>query len=621
MDMIKLELNNVYVKVIGLTKEQELGLWAELAFKVEIFGQQEIRYRHLYNRKTKKTYAGLMTDVIRFLKECNLSYQVIDKRIKPKSDADYELVKEIDGVPLQIRPYQKDIIDRCQERETIQAATGAGKTFIMAGLIAKYKVTPICVFADKISLCTQLRSEFEKFLGRKIGFIGDGIYEPSDITVMSIQSADEELCKNAKMILIDECLPANTLVRMSDGTVEKIGDLVKNHIKANVITYNTVTHTLEDCKIIAHSEKHIGERKLYAIKIRTKDRDFNLTCTHNHKIWIEDSQQYLRAELLKKGQHVVLYDNLDIITGEVLSATCIFSKLEYVYDITVEKNHNFFANDVLVSNCHHVAADTCLKVACKCTEAYYRIGVSATPWRDSHDDMLIEAVLNKRKPENNVTASKLIQLGYLVKPTIYFVPVKGKIPGKNYQQLYDKAIVDNMYRNKIICKIAYQLYKRNRTILLLIKYVRHGEFLLEKLRHILGDNKTTISYTNRNGNIITEEVSNIEFLSGSDDTARRLAVLEAVKQNVCKIIIASTIFDEGMDLPQLDTLILAGGGKSSTRAYQRIGRVLRTYPGKTKAFIFDFDDETPIFKRHARVRRKLYEEEEEWDIKTFNVSV
>ena len=858
----KLELDNVYVTITGLTKDQEYTLWSKLAFKVEVFGQ-EPRYRHLYSKRTKKTYAGLTNNVIEILNDYHIPYKLVDLRQKPESNENYSLVKEIDGKEVALRPYQQEIVDNCSERETIQAATGAGKampldtpiltmdgfvplsnihvgsividglgkptkvigefpqgkkeewlitfsdgstarccedhlwkykrkdennytvdslknmldenktlsipncplvefkknnlsippyelgkylaeysgdvripeeyllaaekyrfellqgivdgnktdnkndkfclytpckqfaedikfllmslghrakvtlicnvlysvetftdtldivsiertgnttemkciavdsddhtficndfivthnTIIMAGLIAKYKVSPVCVFAAQISLCNQLKSEFEKFLGEEIGFIGDGIYDPKDITVMSLQSADEDLCAQAKMILIDECLPANAKVMMSDGTEERIGDIVKNRIKASVVTYNTTTQSLEDCKIINFMERPIGERSIYTLTIKTADKTLNLMCTNNHKIWVEEEQNYIRAENLKKDMHVVCYSNLDTVNGKIVAAAKTFSKIEYVYDITVEKNHNFFANNVLVSNCHHVPSDTCVVTASKCVNAYYRIGVSATPWRDDNSDMLIEAVLNKRKPENNITASKLIRLGYLVKPTIYFVPVKGVFASAGrgagaYQQLYDKVIVDNNYRNKIICKIAYQLYKRNKNILLLVKYVRHGEFLLEKLNHLIGETKTTIKYKDKNGLENEDEVSNIEFLSGACSTSRRLAILEGIKQGACRLVISTSVFDEGIDAPQLDTLILAGGGKSSTRAYQRIGRVLRVCPGKTKAFVFDFDDETPMFRKQARIRRNLYEMEEEWDIKTFNVNV
>ena len=75
---------------------------------------------------------------------------------------------------------------------------------------------------------------------------------------------------------------------------------------------------------------------------------------------------------------------------------------------------------------------------------------------------------------------------------------------------------------------------------------------------------------------------------------------------------------EGLDLPILDILILGGGGKSSTRAFQRIGRVLRLHKNKKRAIVFDFEDGTPMLNRHAKVRKKLYETEPAWDIKYLN---
>jgi hypothetical protein len=76
----------------------------------------------------------------------------------------------------------------------------------------------------------------------------------------------------------------------------------------------------------------------------------------------------------------------------------------YVYDIGVEDNHNFFASNVLVHNCHHLPAFTMNEIARNCANAYYRIGVSATPWRDAGDDLLIEAILRKRRPEFAINA-------------------------------------------------------------------------------------------------------------------------------------------------------------------------------------------------------------------------
>ena len=75
---------------------------------------------------------------------------------------------------------------------------------------------------------------------------------------------------------------------------------------------------------------------------------------------------------------------------------------------------------------------------------------------------------------------------------------------------------------------------------------------------------------------------------------------------------------EGLDLPILDCLILAGGGKSSTRAFQRVGRVLRLHKNKKRAIVFDFEDSTPMLNRHAKIRKKLYETAPAWEVKYLN---
>jgi superfamily II DNA or RNA helicase len=308
--------------------------------------------------------------------------------------------------------------------------------------------------------------------------------------------------------------------------------------------------------------------------------------------------------------------------GKIKSVEYI-DDVDYVYDISVEDNHNFIANGVVVSNCHHIPANTVSEVSRYCKNAYYRIGVSATPWRDAGDDLLIEATLAKRKPENNINASKLIQLGYLVPCSIYFVPIKEVFKGKNYHKLYNDAIVNNKVRNEAIIKIAKKMKEtKDMTTLILIQRIEHGEALMAELVKQFPKSANIITVEDdKTGKQVAIRVKNIEFLSGKDDAIRRKAVIQAAKEKKVDILIGSTIADEGLDIPSLDCLILAGGGKSSTRAFQRVGRVLRLYPGKERAIIFDFEDHTPTLLRHAKVRKKLYLQEPEWEIKYLNPSM
>lgn len=297
-----------------------------------------------------------------------------------------------------------------------------------------------------------------------------------------------------------------------------------------------------------------------------------------------------------------------------------------VYDIGVEDNHNFFVENTLVHNCHHLPSNTMAEIARKAKNAYYRIGVSATPWRDAGDDILIEAILAKRKTENSINASKLIDLKFLVPCTIYFVPMKQVFPGKSYHSVYKKAVVENNERNVAAVKIAHKmLTTKNMTTLILIQQVKHGEILQKMLFERIPEESFTVTVKNpKTGKDQLVRVKNVEFLSGQDDAIRRKAVIQATKDKKVKVLIGSTIADEGLDIPVLDCLLLLGGGKSSTRAFQRVGRVLRLYTdpttgeNKKRAIVFDFVDYTPMLRRHSRVREKLYLTEERWEIKFFN---
>ena len=488
-------------------------------------------------------------------------------------------------------------------------------TFIMAAIIAKFNVKPVCIFADKIGLCMQLKSEMEKFLGVEVGLVGDGIKDYKDITVISLQSAEEDYIKNAKLCMWDECMPASARIMNQKGQYVTIKEIVDNEKIKYVMSYNVQTKQFEPKKILNRWKKPIENRKMMRIVIENGSKPIYILCTDNHKIWVENLQQYVRSDELVCGQTVVVCNDCKYEVGTIKTVEYVSSHEKYVYDIEVEDNHNFVTENVVVSNCHHIPSATAVAVAKKCTSAYYRIGVSATPWREAGDDMLIEAVLNKKNNTYAINASKLIELGYLVRPKIYFVPILDVFKGKNYNDIYNKAIVDNNHRNGVICKITREMYKRKRKTLILIKNIKHGELLQERLLKQLGEKVTAMVVKHPKTNVdTTVRVKNVEFLSGSDNSLRRRAVLEAVKEGKCDILIASTIADEGLDLPILDTLILAGGGKSSTRAFQRIGRVIRLYKDKKVAYVFDFTDYTPMLRRHSRERQKYYKEEPLWEV-------
>ena len=241
---------------------------------------------------------------------------------------------------------------------------------------------------------------------------------------------------------------------------------------------------------------------------------------------------------------------------------------------------------IMIDECQYAASETVQFLHKESHSARHRFLFSGTPWRDGGDDILIEAVGGPKIYDLNAT--KLIRKDYLVPPEIHFInvpPLRGV--GKTYQEVYKNYIVDNPERNELIIKCARKLIKSGKKVLILVVRVSHGNALLE---------------------MIGEEFR-AEFLDGKKNANQRLQSIKDMKQGGLDILIASKIFDQGIDIPELDALILAGSGKSSGRALQRIGRVIRKNPGKKKAVVVEFFDNAKYLRDHSEKRIEVYKSE------------
>jgi superfamily II DNA or RNA helicase len=256
---------------------------------------------------------------------------------------------------------------------------------------------------------------------------------------------------------------------------------------------------------------------------------------------------------------------------------------------------NLLANTeiIIMDEVQHIAARTCLSVLDRCAQAKWRIGLSATDWRDDGADLLIEGAVGPRVV--NVSMTHLVAWGFLVPPRIQTYIMAEHEDGwdfqgdRNWNSVYKYFYVQNAAFHEQVADIVKRWLAANRTILTLVTSVEHGR-TLERIHHEMGLPAV--------------------FLSGISSTKKRAEVLNDVRTGTLRHLIATSIADEGLDLPSLDALVLAGGGKSSTRALQRIGRVLRPAPGKTEGLVAEFHcpDHEWLTEQYRR-RRQIYEAE------------
>lgn len=207
-------------------------------------------------------------------------------------------------------------------------------------------------------------------------------------------------------------------------------------------------------------------------------------------------------------------------------------------------------------------------------KANYAFGYSASPWRDDGSDLMIEAAFGPRICD--ITASELIDLGYLVQPHIIVKQVRNNIyKGKTYSEIYQSAIVDNALRNIQVVTDAWNEFKIGRNTLVLVTRIAHGEILENAFRSM------NIPAT---------------FISGRSKMADRKRVIQEMRDGKKQIVIASTIADVGLDVPRLESIIEAGAGKSSVTALQRLGRVMRPFPGKATCQFITYRDTAPFLR-------------------------
>ena len=254
------------------------------------------------------------------------------------------------------------------------------------------------------------------------------------------------------------------------------------------------------------------------------------------------------------------------------------------------------ANLVIFDEVHHLPCRTVWTCAIANADAL-RLGLSATPWREDQRDLDIYCACGDVIPRK-ITSSELVDRGYLVPAEIYFVHYRPEWSeefegGKGSAQLYNKIkrkLYQDEARNILIAKLAKRAPK---PFMCLVKEVSHGELILKAMQ---------------------KEGLKVKFVYGEMSPDERARIFDAVRSQRLDGIICTTLGDEGLDAPALRSLILAGGGKSSTRALQRVGRIVRPYEGKTVGVVYDLYDDVRYFKDHAERRERIYRTEPKWRI-------
>ena len=234
---------------------------------------------------------------------------------------------------------------------------------------------------------------------------------------------------------------------------------------------------------------------------------------------------------------------------------------------------------VIIDEFHHSAAETYQQVNEQhLKDVFFRIGLTATNFRNDGSDLALQGVLSEVLYEYKVPQA--IKDGFLIKPTFVINDIKICIQETQYQKVYRQGIVENKERNKMIAEIAEKV-KDEKTIIL-VQYKEHGDMLKEMIPWA-------------------------EFIHGEEKDDTRVQMMEDFRDGELMCLIGTSVIGEGVDLPCAANLIMAGGGKARSQVIQNIGRVLRIMDGKEKATVYDFTDrDNGFLEEHSIARREIY---------------
>jgi superfamily II DNA or RNA helicase len=251
----------------------------------------------------------------------------------------------------------------------------------------------------------------------------------------------------------------------------------------------------------------------------------------------------------------------------------------YVKEATKASRELLDVSTFISDEAHHLgqAKKTFLAIARKCP-AFVRLAVSATPFK--RDDLVQAYRLHGATGRviYSKTPGEIQALGYLPHVCVNFIPITQPTEVTYAEQLtdpdgpgaprtvpmwtlpyradetgapgaYDAGIVGNAYRNDVVVRRARAAIADGKITLVLCVRETHGIALAEAL--------------------------GCPFIYGKTHTEKRDALLKQLGAGTLRCLVASTILDEGIDVPAISHLVLAGAGKDDGVMLQRIGRGAR----------------------------------------------
>ena len=302
-------------------------------------------------------------------------------------------------------------------------------------------------------------------------------------------------------------------------------------------------------------------------------------------LFIAHREEILR-QAKKSFQRVIPNKTLGIYDGNVKEkeADIIFAS---IFTLSMKKHLEAFAKDtfdlIVIDEFHHAAARSYQRVL-NYFQPKFLLGITATPDRNDNKDVYAICDGNVAYKIDFIEA---VQRGWLA-PFRYY----GVYDDTDYSKIkwlgnrYDETeLLQVQLREEMADKIlkAWEKYKKTRT-LVFCSSIKQADFLSEYFRK---RNYRTVSLHSQQTDIPRDQA---------------IAMLEKGELDA---IFTVDLFNEGVDIPSVDTLLFVRPTESLTVFTQQVGRGLRLHEGKDYCVIIDLIGNY----RNADVKLALFDTE------------
>ena len=225
---------------------------------------------------------------------------------------------------------------------------------------------------------------------------------------------------------------------------------------------------------------------------------------------------------------------------------------------------------IIVDEFHHAAAESYRRII-DYFEPDFLLGLTATPFRMDNQDIFSlcdDNIIYEISLKQSIERDLLVPFRYyaVYDPTDY----------DRIEMVNGRYVIEDLERQ--------------------LSYEERADLILEQYRRLAGERTLGFCVSIKHAEYMAEYFSANGVVSvavhsgipGNHCTMDRNKAIEALEKGEIKVIFAVDIFNEGVDMPSLDTVMFLRPTESYVIFLQQLGRGLRKYPDKEYLTVIDF---------------------------------